>query len=279
MKIRTLVISSALLASLPSQAAIVANFTDGSGTSLPDQYAGAAGSGWLGAWGTNNGPTVTVANASPINGGGNYLNVTSSVTNDTAVGRRFDGSSGGVDTTLPVTFTFALRLNTLTGWDSANDYVSVHANSAAAGTNFNVSNNSSFIIRGYGASPATGKNANQWLLYDGAGDGGGFLPANFQNSGMTIAAGTTYIFTVTNNPATKKYSVSISDGTTTVSASNLGWRANTASNGIAFNNRVSGGTDAISYSIDNISIIPEPSAVTLLGLAGLALLRRRRACR
>lgn len=276
MKIQTLVISSALLASLPSQAAIVANFTDGSGTSLPDQYAGAAGSGWLGAWGTNNGPTVTVANASPINSGGNYMNVTSSVTNDTAVGRRFDGSSGGVNTTLPVTFTFALRLDTLTGWDNSNDYVSVHANSTAAGTNFNVSNNSSFIIRGYGASPAPGKNANQWLFYDGAGDAGGFLPANFVNSGMTIAAGTTYVFTVTNNPATKEYDVSIFDGTTTVSANNLGWRANTASNGIAFNNRVSSGTDVISYSVDNISIVPEPSAVTLLGLAGLAMLHRRR---
>jgi hypothetical protein len=273
----SLAITSGILTfSCSSQAAILANFTDGTGTTLPDQYAGVAGSGWLGAWGTNNGPTVAVSNTSPVNSGGNYLNVTSSVANDTAVGRRFDGTSAGVDITVPVTFTFDLRVDTLTGFDTVNDYLSAHANSSAAGTNYNVSSNSSYIIRAYGASPSAGKNANEWLFYNGAGDGGSFSAANFQNSGMTVGAGTTYSFTVTNDPATKKYSVSIFDGTNTVSSSNLGWRSSSASNGIAFNNRASAVTDVESYSIDNISIVPEPGTVTLVGLAGLAVLRRRR---
>lgn len=281
MKYPSLVLSSAFLAAgLPSHAAIVANFTDGTGTSLPDQYAGAAGSGWLGAWGTTANPaapTIAIANASPVNGGGNYLTVASSNNNDNAFGRRFDGSATGVNITLPVTITFDIRIDTLTGWNSSTDYITLHASNAAAGTNYNVSANSSFIIRGYGASPLTGKNANEWLFYNGAATGAGGLDVTrFQNSGMTIATGTTYSFTVTNDPATKTYSVSIFDGTTTVSSSNLGWRASTASNGIAFNQRVNLGTDVIGYSLDNISIVPEPGSITLFGLAGLALLRRRR---
>lgn len=275
MKNTSMLVSSALFAAaMSSNAAIIANFTDGAGTTMPDQYAGVAGSGWLGAWGTNNSPTVAVASATPVNGGGNYLNVTTSITNDAAVGRRFDGTATGANIALPVTFTFDLRINTLSGWDSTNDYISVHSNTSLS--TYNVGTDSTFFIRALGASPATGINANQWLFYNGAANGT-YSAANFQSSGMAITEGTTYTFNITNDPVAKKYSVSIFDGTSTVSASDLGWRSSTASNSIAFNQKVSAGTDVIGYSIDNISIIPESATTMLLGLAGLAMLRRRRA--
>lgn len=266
----------------PSQAAILANFDNGAGTTSADQFAGIAGNGWTSAWGNSgsNIPTTTVTNTTQINGAGNYLTVNANGTSDGSIGRAFDGvgTSGGVDATQPVTFSFDLRIDSLTGWDSANDYLSVHSSTG----NYNVSNASSFIIRAYGASPVAGKNASEWLLYSGAGDGGGFSTANFQNSGMTIVAGTTYHFTITNYHATETYDVSIFDGTNTVSAAGLGWRADAGGgvqDALAFNNKESATTDTFGYSIDNISIsgVPEPSSAALLGLAGLVMLRRRRA--
>jgi hypothetical protein len=260
-----------LAASNFTQADVLAEFSDGNTLLTPDQYPGGAGSGWLAGWGvTANGgptPTASVIADTPVNSGGNYLSVSSSFNNDNAIGRRFASGLGtSVDLTLPTTITFDLRIDTLTGWDNVNDYITVHGNAAAAGTNFNVSNNSSYIIRAYGASPSAGKNANEWLFYSGAGDGGSFSAANFQNSGMTITAGKTYTFTITSDQATKKYTASIFDGTSTVTtASALGWRAAAASNSVAINRKVNVGTDVIAYSLDNLTVqanvVAQPNVV------------------
>ena len=246
-------------ASSLSRADIVAEFTDGNTLLTPDQYPGGAGSGWLAGWVATANPAAPVASViadTPVNSGGNYLSVSSSNANDNAIGRRFASGTGtSVDLTLPTTITFDLRIDTLTGWDNANDYITVHGNTAAAGTNFNVSSNSAFIIRAYALSPSTGLNGGEWLFYNGASNGGAFGVANFQNSGMTITAGTTYKFTITNDPVAKTYTASIFDGTTTVStASALGWRSAAASNSIAINQKVNVGTDAIAYSLDNLTV-------------------------
>lgn len=248
-----------LAASTMSRADVAANFTDGNTSLLPDQYPGGPGGGWLAGWVATANPAVPVAsviNDLPINSGGNYLSVSSSNANDNALGRRFASGLGtSVDLTLPTTITFDLRIDTLSGWDNVNDYITVHGNNSNAGNNFNVSSSSSFIIRAYGVSPAPGKNGGEWLFYNGAGDAGTFSASNFQNSGMTITAGTTYTFTITNDPATKKYTASISDGTTTVTtASALGWRSGLASNSIALNQKLNLGTDTIAYSVDRITV-------------------------
>lgn len=264
-----------------TQAAILANFTDGAGTSSYDQFKGIAGGGWMGAWGSpaGNTPTATVTNTSPINGSGNYLSVNPNGAGDGAIGRAFDGMglNGGVDATLPVTISFDLRIDSLANWDANGDYISLHSSSG----NYNVSGSSSFIIRAYGASPSAGQNGTEWLLYNGAGDGGAFSTANFVNSGMTLAAGTTYHFEITSFASTEMYNVSISNGSTSVNFTNLGWRANAAAGlqtNLAFNNRESSAGDAFGYSLDNINIsgVPEPSVALLGGLGVIGLLRRRR---
>jgi len=248
-----------LAASNLSQADVAANFTDGNTFLTPDQYPGGPGSGWLAGWVATANPAAPVASViadTPVNSGGNYLSVSSSNANDNAIGRRFNSGVGtSVDLTLPTTVTFDLRIDELTGWDTANDYITVHGNNAGAGNNFNVSSSSAFIIRAYAASPAPGINAGEWLFYSGAGDAGAFSIANFQNSGMTITAGTTYTFTITNDPATKTYTASIFDGTNTVTtASALGWRSALAPNSIALNQKVNVGTDVIAYSLDSITV-------------------------
>jgi hypothetical protein len=245
-----------LAASHLSHADVAADFNDGNTFLTPDQYPGGAGSGWSAGWRTSGfvAPTATVIADDPVNSGGNYLSVSSSYNNDNAIGRRF-ATGTSVDLSLPTTITFDLRIDTLSGWDNGNDYITVHGNKAAAGDNFNVSNASTFIIRAYAVSPSGGLNGGEWLFYNGAGDGGGFSAANFQNSGMTITAGTTYTFTITNDPVTKKYTASISDGTDTVNtASALGWRADAASNSIAFNQKLSDSADVTAYSVDNLTV-------------------------
>lgn len=260
-----------------SQAQIVANFTDGTGTSSVDQYNGIAGSGWATPWGTTDQilPNLSpaVINSSPVNGGGNYLSVTTTTLNDNALGRQFDGLTPSLTS---VSYSFDLRIDSLVGWDAANDYLTVHANNSL--TTYNVSSASSFIIRAFGASPAAGKNANEWLFYNGASNGGGYSAANFINSGMAVTAGTTYSFTIINDPTTKKYSVSIFDGVNTVSGSDLGWRASTASSALAFNHKVNTAGDSLTYSLDNIVIqaVPEPTSISLALLSGLSLIALQR---
>lgn len=277
----SLILTLSLIAQ--SQAAIIANFTDGSGTSSVDQYQGIAGAGWASPWGTSTpgggtAATVAIANTTPINASGNYLKVSSFYGGDNAVGRNYVTTGApGISIAQPVTFTLDLRVDTLTGFSSITDYLTVHAtNSTVSGLEYNVSAASSFIIRAYGASPSTGENANEWLLYNGGANGGSFDTNNFVNSGMTLTTGTTYRFTITSDPTTKKYSGSIYNGTTTVNWTNLGWRANAASDKLGFNQKVSSGSDLISYSLDNISIVPEPGSLALLGMAALPVLLRRR---
>ena len=68
------------------------------------------------------------------------------------------------------------------------------------------------------------------------------------------------------------YDISIFNGTTTVSAVDLGWRSTLdgTNSDLVFIGRQNVNTDAISYEIDNISVsvIPEPGSPAWFGLAG-----------
>ena len=246
----------------PAAAGVTAGFNNPFAPT-PDQYPGVSGGGWLEGWvrtpsGTQ--PVVAIDTTSPIASGGNYLKVTANSTGDNAFGRRYLTGTG-VDTTLPHTLTFDVRVDNLTGWAaSANDYFSIHGTRSA--TTFNVSTDSSFIFRAFGASPGNSNeavpsalHAKEWLLYNGAANRGGYAAANFRNSGMPIAEGTTYSFTVNVDPANKNYTVSITDGATTVSnLGPFGWRDDSPSSALGFNHKASSAANALGYSVDNLVI-------------------------
>jgi hypothetical protein len=251
----------------------LAGFTLGEGSDFVDQYPGIAGEGWQGSWGnTSSSPNLTVSQEFPIRDSGNYLKGISTFNSDHAIGRAFSNfGKPGVDISQPVTFHFDLRVDSLTGWDAATDYITVHANNNA--TTYNVSNASSFIIRAFGATPAAGVNANEWGIYRGTSNGAGYSAALFTNSGMPFAAGVTYTFNIVCDPATKTYSGSISNGTETVTWSDAGWRSGTASDRFAINYRVGTTGDAIATSLDNLRISNPPPAdyldwSTAAGLTG-----------
>lgn len=256
---------------------ITAGFSGGGGTASVDQYQGKAGAGWAGAWSTAGTVTGAIATSAPLNSGGNYLQLTvGSTTVDAAVGRSFvtTDESSGVAANTVVIEKFDIRLDSaLTNFTDVADYITIAGNASSV----NSSGTTAFLIRAFGASPAAGKNAREWLFYDGGKDGGAYAASNWVNSGMTLADGTVYTFTVELDPGALTYSVTVTDGASTKTVSGLGFRAATGAvpNTLAFNGRKNATGDSLQLSIDNISIYPKtpytPSGAALPFIMDMAL--------
>ncbi len=257
---------------------ITAGFSDGAGTASVDQYQGVAGAGWAGAWSTSGTFTGAIATSAPLNSGGNYLQLAvGSTTADAAAGRSFVTTDefSGVSANKVVIEKFDIRLDSaLTNFTDVADYVTIAGNASAV----NSSGTTSFLIRAFGASPAAGKNAREWLFYNGGKDGGAYAPANWVNSGMTLAAGTVYTFTVELDPGALTYAVTVTDGITTKTVTGLGFRTSVGavSNTLAFNGRKNATGDSLQLSVDNISIYPKtppyvPSGAALPFIMDMAL--------
>jgi hypothetical protein len=250
-----------------ASAAVIAS---DNGSSFPG-----GGSGWGGNWtttnasGASNGSVINFTQTATATDGLMVRNVGYNLNNLTAgqyLQVRYDviiGSDLSLFTNGDDQIGATLRL----------DSISQPASGASA--------NSTFIIRAYGDGSGGAAQALAWGAYDGEKNNLGFSASKFQNMGMLIAANTTYSFTIDIHADTLDYDISIFNGTTTVSLADRGWRSTLDGTGtdLVFLGKQSG-SDGLSYGIDNISIsvIPEPGSLTLLGLAGLAMLRRRRAC-
>jgi hypothetical protein len=238
-----------------SGADTVANFTDGTTPLDLDGWVGSPGNGWDRAWLNPGGVTATVTNTTPIAGSGNYLSVISNKTTASGFGRDFIGNDSlFVDTTQTTVFKFDLRIDELgPDWDSVNDQLTIHATSTI-NSSYNSDASSTFMIRAHGAATGAAV-ANQWACSIGTGLGGFTAWAD---SGMALVEGTTYSFTITSDPVTKTYSVSINNGTSTATVTDKSWRSATASDHIAISQQVSAAGNSIAYSLDNI-LIENPS--------------------
>jgi hypothetical protein len=279
----SLALAVAAIAFVPSTltaAVSTLGFTDGTGTTSFDQYTGSTGGGWDTTWATSGtASTVSVINTNPISGGGNYLSVgNTNTTGDAPIFRSFDGAASGQLITSPYRVSYSLRVDTLGNFNNTNDYISLSDNTTTGGAG----TNSTFLIRAYGATTGTAT-GGVWAFHNGT-QNGTFSTNLFQSSTMAVTAGVTYSFTIDVNPLTRTYDVSIYDGSTTVSATGLGFRksANTGADYLNFTtkNDVASASDSIIYSLDNIAVgaIPEPStyaAILGLGVLGFTALRRR----
>lgn len=279
-QIKSVLFSFFLAATTPLFAApITANFTDGNTTSETDGYAGKAGDGWAGAWDINGNRLSnyvgSVVNTNPINNGGNYLSATFSTTTSTTgsnnsqgtVQRQLatgGGASGFTDISKPVTLSFDLRLDsTLT---SSQAYLLFGST-----TNFK------------GTGPD-----NTWSIIGNGGDNWKFGAGTGVDSGISVVFGKTYHFTLEIDPTTKSYLASVSDGTNSFTTSTaINFRSTSATDigqYLNFGAKLNNGTltnTSVSLSLDNLSVIPEPSTVALLGaVAGIGAItttvRRRR---
>lgn len=280
------------LGSTVASAAVIADFSGGSGTTQPDQYLGMAGDGWAEAWSSRTGSqstsSFTVNDSTPFGpDGGNYLQInyqrtaTGTGSNRTGVARPFlTTGSSSIDMSKAYTIAFDFRADTLTGWDSSADQIAFSSESTSTIGSFGADTPWSLLIRG----------DNRWVVTNGNGVGG-ISNLDFTSLGLTsLTAGTVYSIKVFIDPEAKGYDLTITAGDTTYRASDLndgnllGFRTNATAkdaNVLQFRSYTSE-LGTINWSLDNIEIasVPEPSVVGMLigGLVGMRLLMRSR-CR
>ena len=165
-----------------------------------------------------------------------------------------------MDVSLDHSYSFNLRVDTKGSFGGVNIF---NNPSIAAGAG----SASSWIIY----ANSTGN----WLLRNGNRSGGVIGDVD---TGMALTAGTTYSFTINVDEDTNSWVAQIYNGSTTYTSSTLGFRTSAATDGDTLNFTASNVNTASTwvYSIDSVSVIPEPSSYALLApvLLSLALLRR-----
>ncbi len=284
---------------------VSAHFDGGNTDTVVDAFTGMAGDGWGGGWtrvATVDDPLITgeskvimpgdtgFAELAP--GAGAYLSNTLSIDSTStgrvqqSVTRDYVGGRPGIDFTKEHTISFLVRIDedidgALSTFDHFEDrYYLFDTVSKTAGPG----STTSWLISAFGASGsyAGEEIVGEWSFYDG--DNDGVLSGdNNVDTDMALVAGGVYEFTITIDPDAKTYDATVSDGTDSFTAPDLGWRtsANYVGGNITFANWGYGGGDDRAFSLDSlvISQVPEPSTavmavLAIVSLAGLGLRRR-----
>jgi hypothetical protein len=255
------------------------------------------GTGWNGAWVTANTTTASgvVSTTTPLNGNNQYLDT--DLTNTAAgaamgLGRGLEGGAPTDDFTV----SFQWRPDNLTGWGgSANDRFEFYSSASAAtvnsaGTGGNATT-SPYLLGVFGAArganyTATSAAGQLFGVYNPVNTNDAFSGDRYFELGsvatggdgttLAMVAGTTYSFTIEVLSDSQTWNLSVTDGVTTASSTGLKWWGTNTQPFVAFGARGSAANETRSFSIDNVSVVPEPSGVALFTLGGVALLTRRR---
>ncbi len=286
------ILATMLMAVLPLQAQIIANFADGNTTDEVDGYMGKAGNGWSGSWGQRGYATpnntanrnAAFGSVGVVNDGTLWdtprLKVTpSNNTTGTGVGvsRPYHQVSEYVDARMPVMISFQFSI------DDLGSFLSTPTNQIFIGENGGDSGNrtttSAWYIQGFGGTnyaEAPGGSSfstarqGQWNF----GLGGDL----YEPTGIRLEAGVLYTFTLSIYPSTGEgvdstYTAYLTNGTDNYQSGILKFRSEEElGRTIVFAESYVAGQGA-TYSLGNISIaqIPEPSSVALLLMAAVAI--------
>ena len=229
----------ALPAMLAAQ--ITANFTGGIGTTQTDQFTGTSGDGWSSPWNSSF-STSDVLTADQINGGNEYLSLTADGSTS-SIGRTYDG----VNTMSPHSVSFDIRIDS-----SVADFV--------AGSS-NIEINGGFT----------------WYLGLNFSDLNWYIQNPSQvDTGISLQQGVVYSFDFDVDPLAGLYSGTLTDGTDTFEFNDFGFLGSPPRAVEEINFELRGGNaNPLTASIDNISIVPEPSMFLLPALAFIFALTRR----
>ncbi|MBX3741428.1 MAG: hypothetical protein KF712_10585 [Akkermansiaceae bacterium] len=254
------------------------------------------GTGWAAGWvesETNGTPAGnarvdgSLLTTSPLNGGGSYLSVTTAVQSTTMGIRRNMGSTAAS----PYTLTFDWRLDSsMSNFTHYNDRIHIGATSGTGAADFGSNLSFAWLIGVVGADDTANSNPfndGEWYFYNNQSTtaNGAFNTNNMTMTGIQLAQDVIYSFTVTVDPTAQTYRVIMTDGTATFDS------ASVVPGGMNFRNQVNAGStastlvfggatnstaDQLTWSLDNLNIIPEPSSAFLAALSGLLCFVRRR---
>lgn len=277
----SLLLASSLLIGMPLavNGALTANFADGTGTDPSSQFIGAAGDGWTTPWAlhsVNAEFEQAVSSANPFSGSfkrfdtDNYLsvNMTSSGTaaKRTSLSRGYSfGSHLPADTSYEIAFN--IRFDSLGNMGSG-EYVGIFDSTTQHQTGTSHGNQSWGLV----------VLDRQLTLYNG--DRAGKISSI--STGITVSDSSSYGFVITVDPTTSSWYISISHADGIYESAELGFRTaidSDADRYVLFNTLQTQSGDSWEYSLDGLTIIPEPgTAVGLVGVAilGFVVLRHRR---
>ncbi len=252
--------------------AVIARFTDGEGSSGPQQFPGTLGDGWLGGWATSASIAGTTEVTAPLNDGGPYLRLARSAgtSDQQGIVRRWSSEVRPLDEFKRITFDVRLD-SSATVFTAYGDSLTI---TDRPGTTLGSGGDARFYIRLIGGAVGS-LQAREWGVYSGNTDNTTFSDNNFVPSGVVCVPGVTYSFTVdvyaADSPGTTAgkthgtYDVTISYRdpdtqqiiTRTVPGSRF--RSNTAfgSGGhLSFSTQQNAATDNLAFSVDTIEIAP-----------------------
>jgi len=253
---------------------VAAHFTGGNSDTVVDAHVGMAGDGWKTAWATSTSRTEVVATVlssgddgfSELHAGkGSYLSVTStqntadntglaSVNRNYKVTNPLDESvDWGSEHTIKFTVRIDENVATFTDFDDRYLIFDAPDSQAPAG------GNCTWMISAYGGEGdyAGAEVVGQWSFYDG--DRTGAAPSASRNvdTNIDITTGGVYDFTIVGDPTTRSYSATVSDGASSFTAEDLGWRTAEWSVGgyLTFATRSSTLDEVRMFSLDEVLVI------------------------
>ena len=275
------VVAIGVLQGAQASAATVANFTDGNGTASSDQWTGIAGNGWATGWASLGAAAGTgVVSTSPLEGGGNYLQFVDDTTTAAVFARRQLVNFGEVNLAQPYRLSLSYRFDgDIAQFTQFADRIGIYGDSSATGGT-GATNTWSIGVVGGNTGAGGGQSAipGHWYFIDNNGSNA-FATTNMFDTGLSLVSGRVYSITVDVNPVAGTYGASINDGVNApVSASGLTFRngaTGTSASWLHINMSATAATDNSAFSVDNISVVPEPGALGFL-LVGAGLLGSRR---
>ncbi|MBN1912214.1 MAG: PEP-CTERM sorting domain-containing protein [Pirellulales bacterium] len=281
-----------LLAAVPANAEVVAEFNGGGSNAapvvdVPDAYYGMVGDGWATEWiesiSSTVTYTVTTENSNPLGvGTGNYLNLVADsggTGKGASVGRSW---TDGVDLAMSHTIEFKYRVDEdITGanttFTNSNDRYQLFDQGYERTT---ANGDTSWLVGCYGGELGgiDPSKVGKWVVYNGENNNTAFDDAHNLSTGITVTPGTTYDFRIDVNAEAKTWNVTIGvDGTVlydstqdpnVVNPNGLGWRtaSETVGGRLTFGSYSSASNDFRMYSIDSIHVsqVPEPSTLAML---------------
>lgn len=242
--------------------AISADFVDGAGSVLPDQYPGTADLGWSGPWTTfasnaSFAPSPFVDSNLPLNDGGDHLSagfvIPGGNSNGTVIAARGYSSTGNVATDAVHQIRFDYRVDgTLATFVDSNDKVLIFGDTAARSSQ---GNTTTWAIEARGTN-AGSVPARTWSFQDGV---------SRVSSGVPLVSGTVYTFTLLLDPAAKTYVATVSDGQAgaghTYTSGTLDFRSNSQSSSfLHFGMSGSPTGESNAFSLDSLRVTPPPPA-------------------